>query len=74
MTDLRYLNDPDLTPADVLEELGAALAHFEENVAQVKAELKTRIREAREAGVPKVDIAALAGVSRPTVDKWLKEK
>ena len=73
MTDLRYLNDPDLTPAEVLEELGASLAHFQENVAQVKAELKSRIRDAHAAGVPKVDIARFAGVSRPTVDKWLAQ-
>lgn len=73
MTDLRYLNDPDLTPAEVLEELGASLAHFEANVAKVKAELKSRIRDAHAAGVPKVDIAQFAGVSRPTVDKWLAE-
>lgn len=73
MTDLRYINDPDLTPAEVLEELGASLAHFEENVAQVKAELKTRIREARAAGVAKSEIARFAGISRPTVDAWLKD-
>ena len=74
MTDLSYINDPDLTPAELLEELDASLAPFEESVAQVKADLKARIRDAHEAGVPKVDIARAAGVSRPTLDKWLGEK
>ena len=40
---------------------------------QADLDLAFEVRRAHEAGVPKVDIARAAGVSRPTLDKWLRE-
>lgn len=59
----------------------AAIASIAESV-EVRREalsfatgiLRDAVRDAHLAGVPKVDIARAAGVSRPTVDKWLEEK
>lgn len=46
----------------------------QEALEQATLDLAFEVRRAHEAGVPKKAIAEAAGVSRPTVDKWLEAK
>jgi len=41
-------------------------------LAALQAELQAELRALRADGVPKTHLAQLAGVSRPTLDDWLR--
>ena len=68
---MAYVDDPDFTPDEILEELGASRAYHLAEAEKATAELRARVREARAAGVAKSEIARFSGVSRVTIDAWL---
>jgi hypothetical protein len=60
--------------ADVREELmrvGAARRRAREQALQASARIAELAREALEAGIPKIEVARLAQVSRPALDAML---
>lgn len=63
----------DTRTDDVLD---AAIRHHERATAAVDestAALAAAMRAARAAGMTKVELSRRTGMTRPTVDKWLKE-
>ncbi len=78
----------DVDPAGVAVDVDACVPHVSEQLkriarAQQAAEAATRreaaarrrlVRELRDRGLSQHDIAAVAGVSRPAVQKLLREK
>ena len=57
--------------------LAAAAADYhaaQDEVAAARARLRQQVRAAHKAGVPKVDIHRISGVSRPTIDAWTREQ
>lgn len=67
---------PTLTPFQRVQFAGARLEILRELEAATKTSLAQLVRNAAaaDAGIKKVDLAAAAGVSRPTVDAWLKPR
>ena len=59
------------TPAERLRGTGALYAFGRQEHELRKARLRAAIRDAVAAGMSEVEIARLAGVSRPTVRAWL---
>lgn len=58
-------------PLTALAQTGKRAEELDTELRGVMMRLRYQARTAHEAGAPKVDIARAAGVSRPTLDKWL---
>jgi hypothetical protein len=63
-------DDRDIT--ERLQRIGMQRALAQNVLRESAAELPALVRKAHEAGVPKTVISRLAGISRPTLDQWLK--
>jgi hypothetical protein len=57
-----------------LRSIGRQRTLAQEVLRETSQTLPGVVREAHLAGVPKKQIADLAGISRPTLDQWLKRK
>lgn len=64
-----------------LDHIRASLAHYAEERTNALAEadtateaLRAAVRSAHRHGMPKTEIARLAGISRVTLDAWLEGK
>lgn len=58
-------------PLTALTQTGKRAEELDTELRGVMMRLRYQARTAHESGVPKVDIARAAGISRPTLDKWL---